>query len=405
MTKVEGKFSGGMPRGVIFNVERGWTEQRRFALKSLRDFGFGKKSMETVVYDEINELIDTFRKTIGKPMQTQNKFNAAVLNALWTMVTGQRYSHDDPMLQDLIKRLTSSVSQSRAASAVLFFPWLYVIRNQLTMFLKYARERQESIAKTMAFVKGTVTDHQNTFQKDAAPRDFIDMYLGEMEKTTDPASSFYKEEGLKNLTITLLDLFVAGAETTSTTLSWEFLLLALNPDKQEKLHEEIKRVVGLSRLPSLNDRPSMPYTEAVINEVMRFSAMVPLAVFHSALEDMTFKGYTIPKGTLVIPNLYCAMHDPEVWKDPKVFRPERFLSEDGKTLIKNEANMPFSTGKRICLGMTLAQDELFLFTSSLFQRFQVGPDPNGEKLTVDYHCASVLLPKPHNLVLHDRIEE
>lgn len=137
---------------------------------------------------------------------------------------------------------------------------------------------------------------------------------------------------------------------------------------------------------------------------MRYSSMVPLAVFHSCLEDVTFKGYNIPKDTLVIPNLYCAMRDEKVWGDPDNFRPERFLSSDGKTLVKNEALMPFSTGKRICLGMTLAQDELFLFTSSLFQRFKVGPDPNGEKLTVDYHTASVLVPKPHNLVLHDRIE-
>jgi hypothetical protein len=84
-----------------------WTEQRRFALKTLRDFGFGKKSMESMVADEVNELIDTFKKLSGKPFQTQNKFNAAVLNALWSLVTGQRYSHDDPLLQDLIKRLTS----------------------------------------------------------------------------------------------------------------------------------------------------------------------------------------------------------------------------------------------------------------------------------------------------------
>lgn len=148
----------------------------------------------------------------------------------------------------------------------------------------------------------------------------------------------------------------------------------------------------------------MPYTEAVINEVMRFSSMVPLAVFHSSTEDTTFRGYNIPKGTLVIPNLYATMHDPAVWGDPQVFRPERFLSEDEKTLVKHDAYMPFSTGRRVCLGMTLAQDELFLFTSSLFQRFKVGPDPSGEQLTVDYIPASVLLPKPQNLVLQDRIE-
>lgn len=189
--------SGGVPRGIIFNSARSWTEQRRFTLKSLRDFGFGKKSMETIVYDEINELIDNFKTVVGKPMQTQNKFNAAVLNALWTMVTGQRYSHDDPLLQNLIKRLTSSVTQSRAASVVLFFPWLYVLRNKMTLFFKYARERTETIKANMNFVNSAVKEHQASFQMEAEPRDFIDVYLAEVERTTDQTSSFYKEEGCK----------------------------------------------------------------------------------------------------------------------------------------------------------------------------------------------------------------
>lgn len=154
--------------------------------------------METIVYDEINELVDSFKKMIGKPMQTQNKFNAAVLNALWTMVTGQRYSHEDPMLQDLIKRLTSSVSQSRAAAVVLFFPWLYDLRNKLTFFFKYARERKETISKNMEFVNAAVKEHQSTFQGESEARDFIDVYLRERERTTDPTSSFYKDEGCKH---------------------------------------------------------------------------------------------------------------------------------------------------------------------------------------------------------------
>lgn len=202
---------GGIPRGLIFNTERSWMEQRRFTLKSLRDFGFGKKSMETIVYDEINELIDTFKTMTGKPMQTQNKFNAAVLNALWSMVTGQRYSHDNPLLQDLIKRLTSSVTSSRTAAVILFFPWMWALRNKFSFLFSSARERQESQTRNMNFVGAAIEEHQKAFQKDSEARDFIDVYLAEMERTTDPHSSFFKEEGLKNLKITLLDLFVAGA--------------------------------------------------------------------------------------------------------------------------------------------------------------------------------------------------
>jgi hypothetical protein len=81
-------------------------EQRRFTLKSLRDFGFGKRSMEVLVQDEVKDLIEAFKKLEGKPMSTQHKFNAAVLNALWSIVTGKRHAQDDPVLGDLIKRLT-----------------------------------------------------------------------------------------------------------------------------------------------------------------------------------------------------------------------------------------------------------------------------------------------------------
>lgn len=94
----------------------------------------------------------------------------------------------------------------------------------------------------------------------------------------------------------------------------------------------------------------MPYTEAVLQEVLRFSAMVPLGVTHKALREVEFHGFTIPKGTLIFANLYWAMHDPKIWGDPETFRPERFLSEDGKSVLKHEALLPFSTGKRVCLG-------------------------------------------------------
>jgi cytochrome P450 len=375
--------SGGTPAGVIFTDGHHWIEQRRFILKNLRDFGFGKKSMEALVQQEIEELIEGFKKDVGKPMQTQNRFNAAVLNALWSIVTGQRHSQDDPVLGDLIKRLTSGIQQSRSLGIGLFLPWLRkLIPNLIGPDPKKMRENRD---KTMSFMRDNIKSHQDSYQENSH-RDFIDVYLSEIKKTTNHGSSFYDKEGERNLGIVMLDLFVAGAETTSTTLTWTFLLLALHPEIQEKLHEEIRRVVGMSRLPSLNDRPSMPYTEAVIAEVMRYSAMVPLAVQHRTTEDVHFGGFVIPADTLVVPNLYCALRDPKVWGDADTFRPERFLSPDGKSVIRHEALIPFST-------------------ASLFQRFRVGKDPNGPELKIDYFMAAVLIPKPHDLVLEDRFEE
>jgi hypothetical protein len=219
--------SGGIPRGVIFTQESVWMEQRRFALKTLRDFGFGKKSMESMVLEEAAELIETFKKGVGKPTQTQNKFNAAVLNALWTLVTGNRYSHDDPVLHDLIKRLTSQITASRSAAAILFYPSLYYIRKTFPfLFGSAVKERKETQEKTLGFVKKTIQEHKDTFQPDAVPRDFIDVYLAEMQKAENSGSSFDGDEGLLNLTYTMLDLFVAGAgNSLENTKKWSILKL------------------------------------------------------------------------------------------------------------------------------------------------------------------------------------
>lgn len=150
--------------------------------------------MESIVQEEVKELLDTLRNFIGTPIQTQNKFNAAVLNALWTIVTGHRFSHDDPELQTLTSRLTTAVTQGKQAGLYLFFPWLYKLRCKLN---SYQKMRMETQRRNRQFVQKAIDEHMRTFQEDAPPRDFIDVYLQEIRKTTDPNSSFYGEEGCK----------------------------------------------------------------------------------------------------------------------------------------------------------------------------------------------------------------
>lgn len=127
---------------------------------------------------------------------------------------------------------------------------------------------------------------------------------------------------------------------------------------------------------------SMPYLQAVIEEVLRRSSIVPGGVGHTAMIDVTHKGVTYKKGTTVMINAYHIHHNPKIWGDPDNFRPERFLSSDEKTFKKSEYVVAFSVGRRQCLGETLARDSLFLFTGNLFQKFNVlcspGPQPNLE---------------------------
>lgn len=92
-------------KGILFQDGQEWQEQRRFALRHLKDFGFGKRSMESLIMDEVTELVSGFRRDAGQPISTQTRFNIAVLNSLWAIVTGQRFSHDDPVVTQIIKNV------------------------------------------------------------------------------------------------------------------------------------------------------------------------------------------------------------------------------------------------------------------------------------------------------------
>ena len=168
----------------------------------------------------------------------------------------------------------------------------------------------------------------------------------------------------------VFDLLFAGTDTVSNTLEWTIYYFLQNPETLKKLQREIDRVIGSERRPSLSDRSLMPYTEAVINEVLRKSSVVPLGIIHRAVQDETIEGYFVPKNTSIVANIYAAHHDPQVWGDPENFRPERWIGQDGNVKRLDDL-VAFSAGKRSCIGEAVARMQLFLFISSIFQSFDI----------------------------------
>ena len=149
--------------------------------------------------------------------------------------------------------------------------------------------------------------------------------------------------------------------------------MARHPEIQKRVHEELDREVG-GRVLELADRQRLRFTESVLNEVQRFSGVVPLSA-HQALQDVNFKGYTLPTGTIVIPNLYAILHDTHTWKDATHFNPDAnfpFDSLDADAL----RSLPFGIGRRACIGETLARQELFIFFAGILQRFEIAGHPN-----------------------------
>lgn len=143
----------------------------------------------------------------------------------------------------------------------------------------------------------------------------------------------------------------------------------------------------------------MHFTEAVIQEVLRMSQLLPFGVPHRAVRDETFKGYLIEKDTVIIPHLQYILENKNVWGDPENFRPNRYLSEDGSTFVNNENSIPFSAGKRKCLGFSLAETTLFLFLSSIFQQFEILPEPENPKPDLSKVLGLTNSPKPFKVLL------
>ena len=130
--------------------------------------------------------------------------------------------------------------------------------------------------------------------------------------------------------------------------------------------------IGKDRLPSLDDKPDLHYTNAVLFESFRYTSFVFASVPHYATSDVRLREYVIPKGAIVLISLYHVMHDPEYFKDPETFNPDRFLNENGE-FVNDERVIPFGIGKRFCLGQSLAEKEFFLFFTGLMQKFKFEP--------------------------------
>ncbi|KAJ0421285.1 cytochrome P450 [Aspergillus carlsbadensis] len=169
-------------------------------------------------------------------------------------------------------------------------------------------------------------------------------------------------------------LYTGGADTTVSTLSCFFLAMVLHPEVQQKAQEELDRVVGPNKLPSFEDRPNLPYIDAIVKESLRWHPVAPMGIPHMCTEDDVYEGYCIPKGSLIMPNIWEFTHDTETYKDPETFNPSRFLSP---TPELDPHTLSFGFGRRICPGRLLADSTVFMTVAKSLAVFDFRPHGEG----------------------------
>ncbi|KAF7328682.1 putative cytochrome P450 [Mycena sanguinolenta] len=210
-------------------------------------------------------------------------------------------------------------------------------------------------------------------------------------------------------------LIDGGSDTTSFYLQSLILALAAYPDAQRKAHEEIDRVVGEHRMPTLDSLEEMPYIRAMIQETHRFRPIAPLMAPHCTVALEEYKGFVIPKGTTIYVNAWGIFHDPELFDDPENFFPDRYLltehgtkpGVDGSDL---RPTLPFGVGRRICPGRHLAQHSINLNAMNLVWAFNFTADTdaggNPIKLdTFDYERGILTGPRPFKCKITPRSKE
>jgi cytochrome P450 family 2 subfamily J len=382
--------------GIIFSNGPSWKEQRSVALSILRTFGMGKNLLADRISGEVSCFVNYLTSLKGKPANIRTMTLISTSNIICSILFGQRFEYEDQHFRSLMLKLSSLVGDHGNFSAINYMFWLRYLPGD---YFK-AKKLSESIRGVMESLMQFIEEKRRHVVDSSDVFNLIDAYTMEQNKKLKSGETTYLDD--RNLLKILMDLFQAGTETSSTTIYWCILFILNYPHVQEKIFLEITDTIGVNRAPTMQDKSQMTYLNAVISETQRLASIVPLSVTHTCAEEVTLQGYTIPKGTYMMPNMDAVLFEKDTWgEDAMSFRPERFIDDKGKLKIP-EQFIPFGIGRRICLGEAMANMELFLYLSSMFQKFEFLPPAPGAIPEIKYDYGIVVSPLPYQMRVVER---
>uniref|UniRef100_K1R0T8 Cytochrome P450 2B4 n=1 Tax=Magallana gigas TaxID=29159 RepID=K1R0T8_MAGGI len=317
--------------GVLATSGPVWRELRNFCLRTLRDLGYNKRIIDNRVQEEIPYVLDEIEHCIGQPFDIKPLIQMSISNIVCSIVYGKRYDYQDPEFRKLIANMSTVFEKGSSTGAINFFPFLRFLPGDLFGVKKLKECNQVEVE----FNKQRIKDHKTFFNPRDPPRDYIDSILFAQTKT----EMLNKTQVYHHIS----EMFAAGTDTTATALRWALLYLIHYPEVQDKMASEIMQVTDGARLPVIADKVNMPYSTAVVTEVLRMGNVAPLSLPHVTSQDFTVAGYLIPKDTTLIPCLSSFTHDADMFPNPHKFDPGRYINSEG-FLTGQEKVLAFSLG-------------------------------------------------------------
>ncbi|VDM57105.1 unnamed protein product [Angiostrongylus costaricensis] len=395
------EYRGG-EYGVVETTGQLWHEHRRFALHVLKSLGLSKNTMERRILAEVEAMSETLHAMEGEEIEMQDVFDVGVGSVINQLLFGYRFDADNLGEFRELRAMKSRQMEgfSHTSVAILFmYPWMKslpyfnrmwnrsaallksVLKQSGKLFQPITSRFTGKVSCILAMLLDSFDDghtavlhpscyipHQKSYEKQVvlcrdAVFSFFDRQIDvhrkhidyDAEESNDYVEAFLKEkrrretngytESFSNVQLQNMcyDLWSAGMETTSNTLSWGVVYLLSNLDVQ---------------------------LSVILLEIQRMANLLPTNLPHETLCPVQVGKWSLPAHTGVIAQISNVLYDNEVFPSPLTFDPTRFIDEDGRSK-KVEELIPFSIGKRQCLGEGLARTELFLFIANLFNRFEV----------------------------------
>ncbi|XP_009628880.1 cytochrome P450 98A2-like isoform X1 [Nicotiana tomentosiformis] len=333
------------------------------------------EALRPIREDEVTAMIhniftdSTKPGNVGKSLIMRSYLGSVAFNNITRLTFGKRFMNSQGKVDAQGQELKDIVSNGMKIGGKLnlgeFVPWLRWAFKDDNEALKAQDSRLDRFTRVI-MEEHTIARKQTGETK----QHFVDALL-----------TLQKEYDLSDDTVIglLWDMVTAGMDTVAITVEWAMAEVVKNPRVQQKVQEELDRIIGSDRILTEPDISKLSYLQSVAKESLRLHPPTPLMLPHMAGASVKVGGYNIPKGSIVHVNVWALGRDPKVWKDPLQFRPERFIEEDVDMKGHDFRLLPFGAGRRICPGTNLAINLVTSMLAHLLHHFKWSP-PAGVKL-------------------------
>ncbi|EDO32562.1 predicted protein [Nematostella vectensis] len=353
---------------------RKWKLMRKTAITAIHKYIATQDVLESILGKVAHGLVQRLDACAETPHNVMPELKFATASVILGILFGE--NHDASHVESILGTSDDFRKCVGCGLAVDFMPWM-------ENFPIPKVNRMVKLTSDMnAVLKNLYEENKTSYS--GRIRNLADAVIkvSEEHSQIDDDSDPKGEMADLDVVQTIVDLVGAGFDTSSLTLYWAIAYFVKYPQVQRRIHHEIDTVIGRDRIPTLDDVKHLPYTHACLYELLRVTCLAPTAVPHSTLEEVDFRGYTIPKDTVIFANIWSLLRNEEYWQNPDVFDPMRFLDEEGRLLNPNSwpTFLPFGAGIRKCTGRELAIAELMFFITAIMQKFRFSE----EGLTADH---------------------